>query len=58
LFPLIHNEVYSLLHGYIQAPQILEQIDAYIVPPGLGNRAGVLGAIALAEAAAHSGKSW
>jgi fructokinase len=56
LFLLIHNEVYSLLHGYIQAPQILEQMDAYIVPPGLGNRAGVLGAIALAEAAVQTQK--
>lgn len=49
LFPLIHNEVYTMLNGYIQAQQILEQMDSYIVPPGLGNRAGVLGAIALAQ---------
>ncbi|HQN00251.1 MAG TPA: fructokinase, partial [Candidatus Hydrogenedentes bacterium] len=37
---------------YIQSPAILENMDQYIVPPGLGNRAGVLGALALARAAA------
>ena len=41
-----------MLHGYIQKKEILENMDKYIVPPGLGNRAGVLGAIALAEQAA------
>ncbi len=51
LFPLIHNNVYSMLNGYIQSRQLLENMDSYIVPPGLGNQAGVLGAIALAEAA-------
>jgi fructokinase len=50
LFPFIRREVQALLNGYVQAPAILRDIDAYIVPPGLGNRAGVLGAIALAQA--------
>ncbi len=54
LFPLVRAEVQALLNGYIQAPAILEHIDAYIVPPALGNRAGVLGAIALAQQAAES----
>ena len=52
LFPLIRQEVQTLLNGYIQVPAILQQIDAYIVPPALGNRVGVLGALALAEQAA------
>jgi fructokinase len=49
LFPLIHNSVYAMLNGYIQSNQLLENMDSYIVPPGLGSRAGVLGAIALAQ---------
>jgi fructokinase len=48
LFGRIRREVLELLNGYIQAPEILERIDQYIVPPGLGGNAGVLGAIALA----------
>lgn len=51
VFPLVHSEVKSLLNGYIQSPTILERIDSYIVPPALGGRSGVLGAIALAERA-------
>jgi len=51
LFPRIQQEVQSLLNGYVQTPAILEQIDTYIVPPGLGGRVGVLGAFALAEQA-------
>jgi fructokinase len=49
LFPLIRRRVPELLNGYVQAPEILEHIDDYIVPPRLGSRAGVLGAIALAQ---------
>lgn len=49
LYKLIHKETQTLLKGYVHAPEILENIEDYIVPPGLGNRAGVLGAIALAQ---------
>jgi fructokinase len=49
LFPLIRAEVINLLNGYLQSPAILEHIDDYIVPPGLGDRSGVLGAVALAQ---------
>lgn len=51
LFPMVRREVQDLLNGYIQTPEILENIDAYIVPPALGTNAGVLGAIALAQRA-------
>ena len=42
LYPLVREEVSALLNGYVEAPEI--------VPPLLGARAGVLGAIALALA--------
>lgn len=51
LFTLIRSEVQRLLNGYVQAPAILEHIDQYLVPPALGGRSGVLGAIALAQQA-------
>ena len=49
LFPLIRQKVQELLNGYVQSPAILDQIDEYIVPSALGNKAGILGAIALAQ---------
>ncbi len=52
LFPMVRRNVREILNNYIQAPAILDDMDHYIVPPGLGNRAGVLGAIALAQLAA------
>jgi fructokinase len=54
LFPLVRRRVRELLNGYIPVPAILDQIDDYIVPPGLGDRAGVLGAIALAQHVAET----
>lgn len=54
LFPLIRREVQGLLNAYVQVPAILRDIDRYIVPPRLGQRAGVLGAIALAQAQVSS----
>jgi fructokinase len=51
LFPMIHREVKDILNSYVQSSQVLEHIEDYIVPTGLGGRAGVLGAIALAQQA-------
>ena len=51
LFPMIRSEVQTLLNGYVQKPELMAGIDQFVVPPGLGNRAGVLGAIALAQMA-------
>jgi fructokinase len=44
----IRTRTQSLLNGYVNAPEILEHIDKYIVRPELRGKAGVLGAIALA----------
>jgi fructokinase len=49
LLPRIREEVVDLLNGYVQAPPILEAIEEYIVPPALGSRSGILGALALAS---------
>lgn len=49
LLPLIRALVQERLAGYVQSPSILDQIDRYIVAPGLGDRSGVLGAFALAQ---------
>ncbi len=49
LLAKVRREVARLLNGYVNAPEITRDIDSYIVPPALGNRAGVLGAIVLAE---------
>jgi len=49
LWPMVHQKVQEVLNGYISVSQILEDIEDYIVPPALGSRSGVLGAIALAQ---------
>jgi fructokinase len=49
LFPLIRARVQQLLNGYIQSPAIQQGIEQYIVPTGLGDRSGVLGAFVLAQ---------
>jgi fructokinase len=52
LFPMVRRRTLQLLNGYIQRKEILECMDEYIVPPQLGESAGILGAIALAVEAA------
>jgi fructokinase len=52
LLQRVQQKTITLLNDYVKSPDILENIQTYIVPPGLGNRAGVAGALALAEQAA------
>jgi fructokinase len=49
LFPRVRYEVQQLLNNYIQGPELHARLDHYIVPPALGDQAGVLGALALAH---------
>ena len=49
VFPRLRHEVRQLLNDYIQVAALNAQLDDYIVPPALGDRAGVLGALALAH---------
>ncbi|MCE5207636.1 MAG: ROK family protein [Chloroflexi bacterium] len=48
LFDKIRKRVNESLAGYVNSYMILDNIEEYIVPPALGNRAGVLGALGLA----------
>ncbi len=47
IFPKIRQKVVSHLNGYVDVPEITEHIDEFIVPPQLGQSAGLKGAIAL-----------
>ena len=54
LLPMVRREVEALLAGYIEAPEVTTGLDDYVVAPALGGRAGVLGALALAQDAASA----
>jgi fructokinase len=49
LLPLVRSRVTELAAGYLDAPELGEAIDDYIVAPALGDRAGVIGALELAR---------
>ncbi|GAB6988374.1 ROK family protein [Paenibacillus pini] len=51
LFPLIHSQLQQLLGGYLQLDETNANIADYIVPPQLGDNAGLCGALALAKKA-------
>ncbi|MED3835003.1 ROK family protein [Peribacillus frigoritolerans] len=48
LIPLIREKVRDILNGYVHHSAILSAIEEFIVPPGLGENAGISGALALA----------
>jgi fructokinase len=51
LISRVRERLRELLAGYFEVPELKEAIGDFVVRPGLGDRAGVLGAIALAQAA-------
>ena len=51
LFPLIQQQLDSLLNGYIQHPALTRGYANYIVQPSLGDNAGLTGALAMADRA-------
>jgi fructokinase len=48
LLPLIRQRLLHWLGGYIERPEILLDVDRYVVAPALGERSGILGALILA----------
>lgn len=51
LFPMIRDQVASLLNGYLQHPALSGTGENFIVQPALGAKAGLTGALALAMSA-------
>ncbi len=52
LLAMVRDKVADSLAGYVKHPTMEGDLNDYIVPPGLHDRAGVLGALALAMDAA------
>lgn len=55
LFPRIRRDTAGLLAGYVQVPELAGDLADFVVPPGLGPRAGICGALALAQEALSGG---
>jgi fructokinase len=51
LLERVHRQIVGLMNGYLDAPLLGDGISAFVTRPALGTRAGVLGALALAESA-------
>jgi fructokinase len=49
LLDLVRARLRGLVAGYLETPLLGDEIDTYLVAPALGDRAGVLGALALAR---------
>lgn len=49
LLPAVRRRLVELVAGYLDTPLLGAEIESYLVAPELGDHAGVLGAIALAE---------
>ncbi len=56
LFPMIREKTVRLLNGYIPVPAVEAGLKDYIVPTGLGDNSGILGAWLLAKQAEGENK--
>jgi fructokinase len=54
LLTSVRSKLALALGGYLNTPWLGDRIDDYLVPPALGERSGVLGALALAQATLSS----
>ena len=54
LVPRVRAKLQELLAGYVSHPAIIDDIDHYVVPPALGDQAGMLGGVALARRLAET----
>ena len=45
----IQANVSKFLGGYVQSDRVINNIDSFVVLPGLGSMSGVLGGIAMAQ---------
>jgi fructokinase len=51
LFEPMRRHLVRLNNGYIAKPELGDAVDSYVVPPGLGGQAGVMGGLELARMA-------
>lgn len=51
IFSYIYKYIQQLLNNYIVYPELSTSINDYIVPPGLKENAGIVGALLLAKQA-------
>ena len=51
LFDRVRRHLVGLNNGYISRPALGDEVSAYVVPAGLGDEAGVMGALELARIA-------
>jgi len=57
LLPVVRGRLRDLIGGYLASPLLDADIADYVVAPALGDRAGVLGALALAADLDRSGQA-
>lgn len=57
LLAQVRRELAALLNGYVKAPELDGGLGDYVVAPGLGSRAGVMGALVLAARAVRADRA-